>query len=159
MPRCHDSLQRRDEIGGLRTRAGLPRGGRRVVLRLLGVAPHEGRRKTHAQDLNHYHSDHDVDLLVIGFDDTLFEDKQLLEFIQSLSRQNVKNVALINCFFTNNKRLMKVIHLCQNKQLPLMREQYTFKMSFEQRKEINPTIIDNARLYIEDMVNVIRNYY
>ena len=40
--------------------------------------------KTHAQDLNHYHSDHDVDLLVIGFDDTLFEDKQLLEFIQSL---------------------------------------------------------------------------
>ena len=55
--------------------------------------------KTYAQDLNHYHSDHDVDLLVIGFDDTLFEDKQLLEFIQSLSRQNVKNLALINCFF------------------------------------------------------------
>ena len=96
--------------------------------------------KTHAQDLNHYHSDHDVDLLVIGFDDTLFEDKQLLEFI-------------------NSKRLMKVIHLCQNQQLPLMREQYTFKMSFDQRKEINPLIIDNARLYIEDMVNVIRNYY
>ena len=108
--------------------------------------------KTHAQDLNHYHSDHDVDLLVI-------EDKQLLEFIQSLSRQNVKNLALINCFFINSKRLMKVIHLCQNQQLPLMREQYTFKMSFDQRKEINPLIIDNARLYIEDMVNVIRNYY
>ncbi len=78
--------------------------------------------KTYAQDLNHYHSDHDVDLLVIGFDDTLFEDKQLLEFIQSLSRQNVKNLALINCFFINSKRLMKVIHLCQNQQLPLMRE-------------------------------------
>ena len=115
--------------------------------------------KTHAQDLNHYHSDHDVDLLVIGFDDTLFKDKQLLEFIQSLSRQNVKNLALINCFFINNKRLMKVIHLCQNQQLPLMREQYTFKMSFDQRKEINTLIIDNARLYIEDMVNVIRDYY
>ena len=55
--------------------------------------------KTYAQDLKHYHSEHDVDLLVIGFDDTLFEDKQLLEFIQSLSRQNVKNLALINCFF------------------------------------------------------------
>ena len=64
-----------------------------------------------------------------------------------------------NCFFINNKRLMKVIHLCQNQQLPLMREQYTFKMSFDQRKEINPLIIDNARLYIEDMVNVIRDYY
>lgn len=115
--------------------------------------------KTHAQDLNHYQKGRDVDLLVIGFDDTLFEDKQLLEFIQSLSRQNAKNVALINCFFINNKRLMKVIHLCQDQQLPLMREQYTFKMSFNQRKEIDPTIIDNARLYIEDMVNVIRNYY
>ena len=54
---------------------------------------------------------------------------------------------------------MKVIHLCQNQQLPLMREQYTFKMSFDQRKEIYPLIIDNARLYIEDMVNVIRDYY
>lgn len=105
------------------------------------------------------YSDHDVVYFVIGFDDTLFKDKQLLEFIQSLSRQNVKNLALINCFFINNKRLMKVIHLCQNQQLPLMREQYTFKMSFDQRKEINPLIIDNARLYIEDMVNVIRNYY
>ena len=94
-----------------------------------------------------------------NFDDTLLKDKQLLEFIQSLSRQNVKNLALINCFFINNKRLMKVIHLCQNQQLPLMREQYTFKMSFDQRKEINPLIIDNARLYIEDMVNVIRDYY
>ena len=64
--------------------------------------------KTYAQDLNHYHSDNDVDLLVIGFDDTLFKDKQLLEFIQSLSRQNVKNLALINCFFINNKILIDV---------------------------------------------------
>ena len=112
-----------------------------------------------ADEMARWVKTYDVDLLVIGFDDTLFEDKQLLEFIQSLSRQNVKNLALINCFFINSKRLMKVIHLCQNQQLPLMREQYTFKMSFDQRKEINPLIIDNARLYIEDMVNVIRNYY
>ena len=44
VPRRHDPFQRRDEIGGLRTRAGLPRGGRRVVLRLPLLAPHEGRR-------------------------------------------------------------------------------------------------------------------
>ena len=44
VPRRHDPFQRRDEIGGLRTRAGLPRGGRRVVLRLPVLAPHEGRR-------------------------------------------------------------------------------------------------------------------
>ena len=44
VPRRHDPFQRRDEIGGLRTRAGLPRGGRRVVFRLPLLAPHEGRR-------------------------------------------------------------------------------------------------------------------
>lgn len=115
--------------------------------------------KTYAQDLKDYHENERVDLLVIGFDDTLFEDKELLNFIQSLNRQKVTNVALINCFYINNKHLMKIIKLCQDQQLPLMREQYTFKMSFDQRKEINPIIIDNARLYIEDMVNVIRNYY
>ena len=115
--------------------------------------------KTYVHDLKDYHENECVDLLVIGFDDTLFEDKELLNFIQSLNRQKVKNVALINCFYINNKQLMKIIKLCQDQQLPLMREQYTFKMSFDQRKEINPLIIDNARLYIEDMVNVIRNYY
>ena len=112
--------------------------------------------KTYVHDLKDYHENECVDLLVIGFDDTLFEDKELLNFIQSLNRQRVKNVA---CFYINNKQLMQIIKLCQDQQLPLMREQYTFKMSFDQRKEINPLIIDNARLYIEDMVNVIRNYY
>ena len=115
--------------------------------------------KTYVHDLKDYHENECVDLLVIGFDDTLFEDKELLNFIQSLNRQKIKNVALINCFYINNKQLMKIIKLCQDQKLPLMREQYTFKMSFDQRKEINPLIIDNARLYIEDMVNVIRNYY
>ena len=83
--------------------------------------------KTHAQDLNHYHSDHDVDLLVIGFDDTLFEDKQLLEFIQSLSRQNVKNLALINCFFINNKSI-----IFANKKIMFLRKVF-YKISPEQR--------------------------
>ena len=44
MSRSHDSFQRRDEIGRLRSGAGLSGGRRRVVFRLLGVAPHEGRR-------------------------------------------------------------------------------------------------------------------
>ena len=114
--------------------------------------------KTYVHDLKDYHENECVDLLVIGFDDTLFEDKELLNFIQSLNRQKIKNVALINCFYINNKQLMKIIKLCQDQQLPLMREQYTFKMSFDQRKEINPLIIDNARLYIEDMVNRGKTY-
>ena len=57
--------------------------------------------KTYVHDLKDYHENECVDLLVIGFDDTLFEDKELLNFIQSLNRQNIKNVALINCFYIN----------------------------------------------------------
>ena len=65
--------------------------------------------KTYVHDLKDYHENECVDLLVIGFDDTLFEDKELLNFIQSLNRQKIKNVALINCFYINNKQLMKII--------------------------------------------------
>ena len=36
VPRCHDPLQRRDEVGRLRSGAGVPGGRRRVVLRLSG---------------------------------------------------------------------------------------------------------------------------
>lgn len=112
-----------------------------------------------ATDLHEYRDEYPSDLLVICFDDSLLDDKELIHFIKSISRKQVKNLAICHCFFINNKKLKKIIHLCQQQQLPLMREQYTFKMTFQQRKEIHQTIIDNARLYIEDMVNVIRNYY
>ena len=115
--------------------------------------------RTSARNLQVYHDDKPSDLLVICFDNTLFEDKELIEFIESLSRAQVKNLAIVNCFYINNKKLLKIIKLCQHQQLPLMRQQYTFKMTLDQRKEIHPTLIDNARLYIEDMMNIVRDYY
>lgn len=115
--------------------------------------------RTSACSLQIYKDDKPSDLLVICFDNTLFEDKELVNFIESLSRSQVKNLAIVNCFFINNKKLLKVIKLCQDQHLPLMRQQYTFKMTFNQRKEIHPTVIDNARLYIEDMINIVRDYY
>ncbi|MGN1181683.1 MAG: hypothetical protein ACI4SR_01660 [Faecalibacillus sp.] len=115
--------------------------------------------RTCAKNLQVYQNDTPSDLLVICFDDTLLDDHELIRFIESISRNQVKNLAIAHCFFVNDKKLKKVIKLCQNQRLPLMREQYTFKMTFAQRKEIHPTIIDNARLYIEDMINVIRDYY
>ena len=115
--------------------------------------------RSYATNLHKYQNDCPSDLLVICFDDTLLDDKELIRFIKTISKKQVKNLAICHCFFINNKKLKKVIHLCKEQHLPLMREQYTFKMTLDQRKEIHPTIIDNARLYIEDMVNVIRHYY
>lgn len=115
--------------------------------------------RTCARNLQVYQNEKPSDLLVICFDDSLLEDKELISFIESLSRSQVKNLAIVHCFYINNKKLTRVIKLCQDNHLPLMREQYTFKMTFDQRKEIHPTVIDNARLYIEDMINIIRDYY
>lgn len=115
--------------------------------------------RTCARNVQVYQDEKPSDLLVICFDDSLFEDKELISFIESLSRSQVKNLAIVHSFYINNKKLSRVIKLCQDNHLPLMREQYTFKMTFDQRKGIHPTVIDNARLYIEDMINIIRNYY
>lgn len=121
--------------------------------------------KTYARSIDDYNTSELADLLVIGFDNTLLKDKELDEFISSLTRDCVKNLALVNCFYKNNERMNKVIKKCQQSNLPLMREQYTFKLTFSSIKmyyktgDINSDIVDGARLYIDDMINVIRNYY
>ncbi|CCZ36469.1 putative uncharacterized protein [Coprobacillus sp. CAG:183] len=55
--------------------------------------------------------------------------------------------------------MKNMIKLCQETDLPLMREQYSFKLTFRQLKEIDQCVIDAARLYVEDMVNLVRDYY
>ncbi|MDD8048679.1 MAG: hypothetical protein PHH04_03640 [Thomasclavelia sp.] len=120
--------------------------------------------KNHAESIDHYHNE-DVDLMIIGFDDTLMDDKELLAFINSLSRKHVSNLALINCFYLNDKQASKIIKVCQENDLPLMREQYLFKINLNEmvkyRKcgRIQADVIDGARTYVEDMINVINNYY
>ncbi|WP_286077950.1 hypothetical protein [Thomasclavelia cocleata] len=84
---------------------------------------------------------------------------QLEAFIKNLNRQKVRNIALVNAFYINDHKMKNMIKLCQETDLPLMREQYSFKLTFKQLKEIDQNVIDGARLYVEDMVNLVRDYY
>ena len=115
--------------------------------------------KTYAKTIDDYEESGAIDLMIIGFDDSSIRDNQLEEFIKKLNRQTVHNIALVSAFYINDHKMRKMIKLCQENDLPLMREHYTFKFTFKQFKEIDQQVIDGARLYIEDMVNLIRDYY
>lgn len=115
--------------------------------------------KTYARSIDEFPKDERIDLLVITFDDTLGKDKELYDFIPTLNRGQVKNVALVNAFYINNKKMDSVISLCHKVDLPLMREQYSWKLTLKELRQCNQGVIDGARLYIEDMVNIIQNYY
>lgn len=115
--------------------------------------------KTYAKSIAEYDSNTVADLLIIAFDDSFLKDKELYSFIQSLNRNAIKNVALCSAFYINDKKMQAMITLCQQTDLPLMREQYSWKITWKQLKTVDQCVIDGARLYIEDMVNIIRNYY
>lgn len=116
--------------------------------------------KTYAKTIDQFNNDDKaIDLLVIGFDDSAWKDLELETFLKSLSRQKVHNLALFNAFYINDRKMKNMIKLCQETDLPLMREQYSFKLTFKQLKEIDQCVIDAARLYVEDMVNLVRDYY
>lgn len=115
--------------------------------------------KTYAKNISDYCSKDSVDLMVITFDDTIFKDKELYTFIKGLDRSKVKNLALVNAFYINDKKMQMAIQLCQQTDLPLMREQYSWKLTRKQLHHTDQCVIDGARLYIEDMVNLVRNYY
>lgn len=115
--------------------------------------------KSHAKNIDEYDKNIPVDLLVVAFDDSFLKDKELCAFIQSLNRNTVKNLALVNAFYLNDKKIKTMITLCQQTDLPLMREQYSWKITWKQVNAVDQCVIDGARLYIEDMVNIIRNYY
>lgn len=115
--------------------------------------------KTSAKAIDDFNDGDCVDLMVIGFDDSTWKDCELEAFIKKLNRQKVKNLALFNAFYINDHKMKNMIKLCQETDLPLMREQYSFKLTFKQLKEIDQNVIDGARLYIEDMINLVRDYY
>ncbi|HIX80560.1 MULTISPECIES: hypothetical protein [unclassified Thomasclavelia] len=115
--------------------------------------------KTYAKSINDFDKNATIDLLLIGFDDSVRKDSELENFIKNLDRKNVHNIALFNAFYLNDHKMTNMIKLCQETNLPLMREQYSFKLTFKQLKEIDQCVIDGARLYIEDMVNIVRDYY
>ena len=115
--------------------------------------------KTHAKPIDAFDSESQVDLLLIGFDDSVRKDVELETFIKKLNRHYIHNLALFNAFYLNENKMNNMIKLCQLTNLPLMREQYSFKLTFKQLKEVDQGVIDGARLYIEDMVNIVRDYY
>ncbi len=116
--------------------------------------------KTYARPLSDFDFHEDIDLLVIGFEEFLcLKDKELENFICSLSRHHVKNVALFNMFCISNKQMDKAIALCQKQDLPLMRETYSCKKGIKPRLVLDGDTLSGGRLYIEDMVNICCHYY
>lgn len=115
--------------------------------------------KTSASPIKSFVYTQPIDLLVIVFKDGFFNDGELVELIKSLDRTKVYNLCLVNSYYYKPLKLNRIIKLCQNSNLPLMREHYSFKVTYGERYGIKQVNIDGARLYIEDMVNLIINYY
>ncbi len=115
--------------------------------------------KTYAKEITEFNESENVDLLVIGFDDTFSNEHELYSFIERLDRSKIKNVCLVNTFLVKNKKMDKIVELCHKKRLPLMRQQFSIKLNVKCLKIIPQAAIDNARIYIDDMVNVINKYY
>ena len=119
-----------------------------------------GKRFGARKFANNFDYEEMIDLLVIGFEESLFYHKELKSFISSLTRDKVKNVALVNMFYFSEKSMDKAINLCHIYDLPLLRETYSCK-----RKRLLPEnhltddIISGGREYVEDMINICNNYY
>ena len=116
--------------------------------------------KTYAKPLCDFDFDENIDLLVIGIEESFgFKNKELEDFIHHLSRKHIKNLALFNMFCFSNKQMLKMIDLCQKQDLPLMRETYSCKKGLKTKLILNDDIKSGGRIYIEDMVNICRHYY
>lgn len=116
--------------------------------------------RTYAKPISDFNFHNDVDLLVIGFEEyPCLSDKELENFIKSLSRNHIRNLALFNMFCFNSKQMEKIIELCQKQDLPLMRETYSCKKGIRSRHYLNDDILSGGRIYIEDMINICNHYY
>lgn len=101
-----------------------------------------------------------VDLLVLGFDCPCFgKPKEVEQFIMQLDRHYVKNIALFSTFMFSSKALDDMSDLCMKQDLPLMREQYCCKLPIELHAHLSDNAINGGVIYVDDMINVCRNYY
>lgn len=112
-----------------------------------------------ASKMKDFEFDDKIDLLIISFGDGFGKDKELECFMQKVNRDQVKNVIFITGYYFNNKKLKSTVDLAYKYDVPLMRQQYCFKQSLFKRNEIETDVIDDARVYLEDMVNIVRDYY
>ena len=49
--------------------------------------------------------------------------------------------------------------LCMKQDLPLMREQYCCKLPIELHAHLSDNAINGGVIYVDDMINICRNYY
>ena len=92
-----------------------------------------------------------VDLLVLGFDCPCFgKPKEVEQFIMQLDRRYVKNIALFSTFMFSSKALDDMSDLCMKQDLPLMRELHA---------HLSDNAINGGGIYVDDMINICRNYY
>ncbi len=116
--------------------------------------------RTYAKSISEFNFDDDVDLLLIGFEESLFKHNELKEFISHLSRNKIKNVALFNMFYFSEKSMEKAISLCHVYDLPLMRETYSCKKrKIIPEHRLTDDMISGGRIYVEDMINICNRYY
>lgn len=116
--------------------------------------------RTQAITIQDYDFSNHVDLLVLGFDCPLFgKPKEVEQFISRLNRHQVKNIALFTTFIFSSKALDEISDLCMKKDLPLMREQYCCKMPIEIHGCLSDNAINGGQIYIDDMINICRDYY
>ncbi|MBO6046523.1 MAG: hypothetical protein J6P61_02110 [Erysipelotrichaceae bacterium] len=114
---------------------------------------------TNVFDSGEFNHQQVVDLLLLGFDATIIgKKKEVLKFINDLKPDNVRNVALFSLYNLSNKLMDEAITNCTNHRLPLMREQYCCHIT-PFTKSLPEEFKEAARLYTQDMINVVINYY
>lgn len=76
-----------------------------------------------------------------------------------LNRHYVKNIALFSTFMFSSKALDDISDLCMKQDLPLMREQYCCKLPIELHAHLSDNAINGGVIYVDDMINICRDYY
>ena len=84
-------------------------------------------------------------------------EREVFSFLSRLNREYINNVALFSVYSHSNKMMKHVVSYCQKQDLPLLRDLYSVQVSFS--KELPPSVLQGGRVYVDDMVNIVNNYY
>ena len=107
-----------------------------------------------------FSSEEHADLLLIGFDTRFFNKKrerEVFSFLSRINREHIHNVALFSVYSHSNTMMKHVVSYCQKQDLPLLRDFYSAHISFH--KELSDIVLQNGRVYVTDMMNIVNNYY
>lgn len=132
--------------------------GKKATAALADDIAREAR--THAITPDEYDFNDHVDLLLIGFNclsNGHKLKKQIHAFISQLDREHVKNVSLFSLFTFKNGLLDYTMKQIQKQDLPLLRDQYECKVPM--KMEVTDNMLQGARVYVNDMITIVNNYY